>query len=298
MIASPGAARVMVASDATSEAQQILRLLEDHFSTVFVSTVQEHAVRDFETQRPDVLVLAFDGIAKAQSYYLGLYRFGQTLQQHAHRTVLLCNKDELPEAFELCKKQYFDDYVLHWPFPHDGLRLPMSIWLASREMMAVTAQAPRRLGELEKTLSLGTAGGEQAIIVSQDSAPSPAARDGLPLLMIVDDDELTLDLLTGALKDQAYEFLLVPDGVTALRELQRVRPDVIFMDVGLPGLDGVSLTRRLKALPSLAGIPIIMITGDSRRETVKGSMEAGAADFVIKPFTRESVTAKLRKVLP
>jgi CheY-like chemotaxis protein len=76
-----------------------------------------------------------------------------------------------------------------------------------------------------------------------------------------------------------------------------VRPDAILMDIRLPGIDGVSLTERLKASPALADIPIIMMSGDSRVETLVRSMEAGATAFVVKPFTRQSLTMKLEKVL-
>ena len=65
-----------------------------------------------------------------------------------------------------------------------------------------------------------------------------------------------------------------------------------------PGADGVTLTRRLKALPDMADIPIVMMTGDARRETLLGSMDAGAAAFVVKPVTRATLEAKLDKILP
>jgi CheY-like chemotaxis protein len=69
------------------------------------------------------------------------------------------------------------------------------------------------------------------------------------------------------------------------------------MDIRLPGIDGVSLTERLKASPALADIPIIMMSGDARLERLVRSMEVGAAAFVVKPFTRESLTMKVEKVL-
>jgi two-component system, chemotaxis family, chemotaxis protein CheY len=59
----------------------------------------------------------------------------------------------------------------------------------------------------------------------------------------------------------------------------------------------VSFTRHLKATPHLSGIPIIMMTGDASRERLASSIEAGAADFIVKPFRRESLKAKLEKLL-
>jgi CheY-like chemotaxis protein len=69
------------------------------------------------------------------------------------------------------------------------------------------------------------------------------------------------------------------------------------MDVRLPGIDGVTLTRRLKSTPHCAKIPIIMMSGDARGETLRNSIEAGAADFVVKPFTTEALTSKIENVL-
>lgn len=72
-----------------------------------------------------------------------------------------------------------------------------------------------------------------------------------------------------------------------LREVKARRP-----------ADGIDLTQRLKNTPGLAAIPVVMFTGESRMETLLRSMEEGAADFLVKPFTREALVAKLSKYLP
>lgn len=82
-----------------------------------------------------------------------------------------------------------------------------------------------------------------------------------------------------------------------MSHLRRHRPDVILRDLHLPGLDGVALTQRLKASPQMAGTPIVMMSGDACKAALLRSMEAGAAAFVVKPFTRESLTSKLQAVL-
>ena len=70
------------------------------------------------------------------------------------------------------------------------------------------------------------------------------------------------------------------------------------MDVMLPGGDGVAITEQIKSSPELAAIPVVMLTGEARLETLVRSMEAGAADFIVKPFTREALLAKIGKYLP
>jgi CheY-like chemotaxis protein len=378
--------RILVSSDSVEDGQQVVRLLKDDFANVRLSIQPERAAADFEACLPDVLVLAFDKLENAHRYYLGLYRLGRSVHAHPHRTVLLCSKHEVQAAFELCKKDYFDDYVLHWPHAHDGRRLSMSVWVACREQSVNgLSRLPgsemrahvRHLGDLERTLERELAGGEQHVATATGSLleaerqissafdelsnrvagvraggldasdphalgraidqlrlkqieatrgiathgieplntwtrrlreriePSLAGTRALAakvaasrvVIMAVEDDGLTRKLLSLALDPTAYEIHFVGDAPEALSLLRRLRPDAILMDIRLPGIDGVSLTERLKASPSLAAIPIIMMSGDSRVEMLKRSMEVGAAGFVVKPFTRESLTMKLERVL-
>jgi CheY-like chemotaxis protein len=122
-------------------------------------------------------------------------------------------------------------------------------------------------------------------------------RGDRPMLLVVEDDEPTQRLIARVLDSERYDALFVRDAIDALYNLKFWKPHVIFMDVGLPGMNGVSLTQYLKATPHLANIPIIMMTGDSRSETFKKSVHAGAIDFLAKPFTRETFMAKLQTAL-
>ena len=170
--------RILVSSDSAEDGQHVVRLLKDDFANVQLSSQSQRAVADFEACLPDVLVLAFDKLENAQRYYLGLYRHGRSVHAHPHRTVLLCSKDEVQAAFELCKKDYFDDYVLHWPHAHDGRRLSMSVWIACREQATKERAGPprsellahaRHLGDLERTLDRELAGGEKHVTAATDS---------------------------------------------------------------------------------------------------------------------------------
>ena len=69
------------------------------------------------------------------------------------------------------------------------------------------------------------------------------------------------------------------------------------MDVNLPDTDGVTLTRKIKESPHLARIPILMLTGERRRETLTRSISAGAEGFVVKPFTREVLISKMDQLM-
>ncbi len=100
------------------------------------------------------------------------------------------------------------------------------------------------------------------------------------------------------LESEAVDLVFEADGRAALERIRAVAPDLVLMDVVLPGGDGVALTERIKSTPELAAIPVVMLSGEARLETLVRSMEAGAADFIVKPFTRAALLAKLGRYLP
>jgi CheY-like chemotaxis protein len=118
------------------------------------------------------------------------------------------------------------------------------------------------------------------------------------VVLVVDDDAFARDLVAAALEAQRYDLLFAHDAATALALLRRVTPSLILMDINLPDMDGVLLTRTLKEARHLADVPVLMLTGSARRETLAGSISAGAAGFIVKPFTRDALLAKLESLLP
>lgn len=378
--------RILVVTDQRVDAAAIVEDLRGEFAHVHASTDPERAAADFADHTPDVVLLAFDGLAKASTYCRALDGWKAAWPQVVYRTIILCNRAECAEVVALCKQEHFDDYVLYWPQPYDGFRLAMSIRNAGREVALVKAirsgpvdllgQA-RHVEELDRILdqelgdtdrdtqrilrSLATTESEITSTVDlfsnrlvddasagwvevkdkeeltrevgqlKDSHIASVRRAGTreiestrararslkdklepslagarvlvdelrklkPVVMIVEDDEFARELVSRALDPESWEVVFAADGQEALNQLKRLRPDVILMDIRLPGIDGVSLTHRLKSSPHLADIPVIMMTGDARKETLLSSLAAGAAGYVVKPFTRAVLTEKLDKI--
>ncbi|GAB4173869.1 MAG: hypothetical protein Fur0039_15530 [Rhodocyclaceae bacterium] len=125
-------------------------------------------------------------------------------------------------------------------------------------------------------------------------ALAAAAR---PTLLVVDDDEFQHKIIAGILGEENYRMLFATSGADALGILRELRPELILMDVMLPGTDGVELMRRIKAVPRLASVPVLMITGRSGKEVVMESLKAGASGFVVKPFDRETLRARVSRAL-
>lgn len=166
---------------------------------------------------PQVLVLAFRTLEETEAYYLGLYRNSTQVNATAHRTVVMCGKDDVVRAYELCRDNYFDDYVLFWPMSQDGRRLPMAVRLALRMLdtesapnasMAQLASQARRIAELEeqlaRQLALGRAHAEQARASVEDAqARVGSAIDGLSQRVLDDGLERAVDVRDPARVRQA-----------------------------------------------------------------------------------------------
>ncbi|HMV92260.1 MAG TPA: response regulator [Thauera aminoaromatica] len=402
--------KVLVVTDVAADAAQIARLLADHFEHIETSTIESRFIADFERVQPDVVVLAFTSLERAERYSLGLYRHSEVVHSLPHRSIVLCDKDNVHRAFELCRKEYFDDYVLYWPMVFDTPRLAMSVLIAGRSLQAqrdtpnareVAAHA-RSISQLETVLddrievgrqhadalerALQAAEIEASSVQPRPAAPASPSSDsatipdagidalpaftdsfeldvsdvpsgldrptqfavtpqedviqeaklrvdeakkkvvpltewigGLkadvkpqldaarqlgelagrtpPLIVVVDDDAFQCKLLERLLGNSGYRSIIAHSGAEALAVLGRQPPDLILMDVALPDFNGVELTRRLKAIPRFAAIPVVMITGHSERQVLEASLKAGAVDFLVKPFDREILLQKLARHL-
>ncbi len=168
---------ILIATDNVEDAKVVKQQLDEEYEEVFMSIIPDLAVQDFEAHRPDVLVLAFNSLEKAERYYLGLYRLSSLVHIHPHRTIILCNKVEVKRVCGLCKKDYFDDYILFWPATHDFTRLSMAVYHAMQHLTALkttpsaaelAAQA-RRLVGLEYLLDWNLTVGSERVKTASDS---------------------------------------------------------------------------------------------------------------------------------
>jgi two-component system response regulator MprA len=114
-------------------------------------------------------------------------------------------------------------------------------------------------------------------------------------LLLVDDDAPILRMLSRTLEAEGYEVQAAADGGAALAAVERSLPDAIVLDVTMPGLDGLAVTRRLRAKG--LRVPILLLTArDAIHERVAG-LDAGADDYLVKPFDAAELTARVRALL-
>ncbi|MBI4528223.1 MAG: response regulator [Deltaproteobacteria bacterium] len=116
-------------------------------------------------------------------------------------------------------------------------------------------------------------------------------------ILIVDDEPFNLDLLEQELCEQDYEIERANDGVEALEKVPTFEPDVILLDYMMPKMNGLEVVRRLKQEEKYRGIPVILLTAKASQEDKIRGLDAGADDYVVKPFDSFELLARVRSML-
>lgn len=120
--------------------------------------------------------------------------------------------------------------------------------------------------------------------------------DHSPTLLLVDDMPAGLEVLRSALATEGYTLLTASNGEEALTLAASHRPDLILLDVMMPGIDGFEVCRRLRADAALGEVPIVMVTALGDRASRLRGLEAGADDFLSKPVDRLELRLRARTI--
>jgi DNA-binding response OmpR family regulator len=113
-------------------------------------------------------------------------------------------------------------------------------------------------------------------------------------ILVTDDVPANLDILFQALDSEGYNVHVASDGPTALKVAQQSHPDLILLDVMMPGIDGYETCRQLKAQSAIRGIPVVFLTARDDLEGIVEGFESGGVDYITKPFKKEEVLVRIQ----
>ena len=116
-------------------------------------------------------------------------------------------------------------------------------------------------------------------------------------ILLVEDNEMNRDMLSRRLIKKGYDLVMAMDGEQAIEVARSESPDLILMDISLPGLDGWEATRRLKAMPETQAVPIIALTAHAMAGDREKCLEAGCDDYDTKPVEFSRLLGKIQEFL-
>ncbi|MCX6639748.1 MAG: response regulator [bacterium] len=122
-------------------------------------------------------------------------------------------------------------------------------------------------------------------------------NDEQPFILIADDDLLIQEVLSTKLERAGFEVIVAGDGEEALRMISERQPDILLLDIKMPGPDGYEICRRLRAAEATRALPILMITAYGGTDYIVKGIEIGADDYITKPFDMEEVLVRVRSLL-
>ena len=124
-----------------------------------------------------------------------------------------------------------------------------------------------------------------------------AVERAQPVVLAADDDEDILELIAFRLEHSGYTVLQARDGAEALELARANKPDLAVLDVMMPKIDGIELTRRLREDESTSRMPIILLTARTQEADVQQGFDAGADDYIRKPFSPQELRSRVQAIL-
>ncbi len=117
-------------------------------------------------------------------------------------------------------------------------------------------------------------------------------------ILVVEDDKFLRELISKKLKDEGYQLAQAVDGEEGAEKAKKVSPDLILLDLILPGIDGFEVLSRIKKDPTTSDIPVIILSNLGQKEEIEKGIKLGATDYLIKAhFTPGEIVEKIKEVL-
>jgi DNA-binding response OmpR family regulator len=133
--------------------------------------------------------------------------------------------------------------------------------------------------------------------IASDTTPAKASARAVPLVLVADDDEDILTLVALRFRRSGLEVILARDGEEALELIHTRAPDAAVLDIAMPKLTGLEVVRRLRSSDATKDLPIVLLTARAGENDVEVGLDAGADEYITKPFSPQDLYACVQSVL-
>jgi len=133
--------------------------------------------------------------------------------------------------------------------------------------------------------------------IASDATPAKAAVRAVPLVLVADDDEDILTLVALRFRRSGLEVILARNGEEALELINTRAPDAAVLDIAMPKLTGLEVLRRLRSSEATKDLPIVLLTARAAENDVEVGLDAGADEYITKPFSPQDLYACVQSVL-
>ena len=117
-------------------------------------------------------------------------------------------------------------------------------------------------------------------------------------ILVIEDDNFLRELMSKKLSSEGYDVVEAVDGEDGLKRIKETKPDLVLLDLILPGIDGFGVLAEIKQDASLAPIPVIILSNLGQKEDIEKGIKLGAVDYMVKAhFTPKEIVAKVKKIL-
>ena len=251
--------KILIINDDEALAGAIQTKLQINGYQAAVAYNGEEGLAKAEGEKPDLILL--DMTMPRKSGFEVLESLNKTEELKTVPVIIISNTGEAVEI-ENAKKMWIKDYLIEAEFSPDEV--------------------------LEKIQAVLGAGGPEK---------TPAKPNGVKILL-VEDDHFLRDILAQKLRDVGYKVVQSIDGEGAIRLINDERPNLVLLDLILPGIDGFEVLRQKKENQELTSIPVIILSNLGQKEEIDKGLALGASDFVIKAhFTPGEIVEKIKSFL-
>lgn len=279
---------ILVASDNEELAKKIKDVIGLSFGEVNLSCESTKYSMDLLKFKPDVLFLGFTSLNSAQDYLSSVKKMAQYFHKSPFTNVLLFTHSDFYVAEAMSEMGIVDVAIEYTADAIDALSVDIKKSIESHESIVIN-----KINLMGVFPAENTANSDR----THEQLSNSGEVKSKPVILLVDDDPFIHTLTSKQIASEHYELMFAHDGEQALSVLANVKPDLIFMDVQMPKMTGVEVTRRIKDMPQTKDVPVVMLTGISDRDVVVSCMTAGAVDFLEKPFNKIKLNSKIESIL-